>query len=159
MIFKQKILKEQKIGFFVCVFAFTAILVAFLVFTQNVYPLDFPTLLLIIFVYVIAVLPNLLIQLRDMEWYCIYKDRIEARNVFGLRNTVYYKEVSFVEEVDISVSIGKQKTYYIFNDGRKNTRNLLGIYPFYNNKKINLRIYKTKKLESYIKKNLRFKIV
>ena len=159
MIFKQKILKEQKIGFFVCVFAFTAILVAFLFFTQNVYPIDFPTLLLIIFVYVIAVLPNLLIQLRDMEWYCIYKDRIEARNVFGLRNTVYFKQVSFVEETDIMISMGGPKTFYIFNDGRKNTRNLFGIYPFYNNKKINLRIYKTKEIEKFIKNTLRIKIV
>ena len=158
MIFKQKILKEQKIGFFAEVFIFTAILVAFLVLTQNVYPLDFPTLLLIIFVYLIVLVPLLLIPLRDMEWYYVYKDRIEVRNVFGLRNTVYFKQVSFVEETDIMISMGGPKTFYIFNDGRKNNRNIYNINSCYNNKKFNLRIYKTNELENYIINTLKYKV-
>lgn len=159
MIFKQGPLKAKIIPFFITIFLYVAIVACFFSFLINYYQFEFPILLEIGAVSMIPILPMLFIELRNIEWYHIYKDHIEVRNVFGLKNTVYFKQVSFVEEVDISVSIGKQKTYYIFNDGRKNTRNLLGIYPFYNNKKINLRIYKTKEMEKFIKNTLRFKIV
>lgn len=43
-----------------------------------------------------------------------------------------------------------EKTFYIFNDGRKNNNNILDVNSCYNSKKYNLRIYKTAELENYI---------
>ena len=159
MVFKQGPLKAQSISLIVTAIIYAAIIGTFLYFGYTSYQFDVPTLLLLGFLFLIVILPVFLVELKNMEWYHIYKDRIEARTVFGLKNTVYFKNVSSVEEVDIKVDMFNKKTYYIFDDGRKNSNNIFGLYQFYNNKKINLRIYKTKKLESYIKKNLRFKIV
>ncbi len=86
-----------------------------------------------------------------MEWFCIYQDRIEVRNIYGIRNVVYYKDVLFVEELDIPLgSYGWKKRFYIFNDGRNNNDSDIDYNSCYNSKKYNLRIYKTPQLEDYI---------
>ena len=59
-----------------------------------------------------------------MEWYCIYDDHIEVRNIYGKINSVFYNNVSSVEEVEIYLYRGTKKKFYIFNDGRKNNGNI-----------------------------------
>ena len=70
---------------------------------------------------------------------------------FWEKNSVYFDNVIFVEELQINLSSrGMEKTFYIFNDGRKNNNNILDVNSCYNSKKYNLRIYKTAELENYI---------
>ena len=99
-------------------------------------------------------LVTLYFGIRNLEWYFIYNNRIEAKCLFGIKNTVYFENVSFVEEIDISLAAhGMIKKFYIFNDGRKNNNSFLGLNSCYNNKKFNLRIYKTQRLEDFVNDN------
>ena len=46
----------------------------------------------------------LLIGFKNIEWFCIYDDHIDVRTIYGIKNSVYYDNVSFVEEVGISLT-------------------------------------------------------
>ena len=102
---------------------------------------------------------TILIGFKYLEWYCIYDDHIEVRNIYGKKNSVFFNNVSSVEEIEINLTTrGMKKVFYIFNDGRKNNGNIFDVNSCYNNKKFNLKIYKTEKLENYIKNILKFKV-
>lgn len=121
-----------------------------------------PLMFLVTFL-IIIILPILLliifIGINNLEWYYIYNDHIEARNLYGIKNTVFYDNVSFIEEVKINLTTrGMKKEFYIFNDGRKNNNNIFDNNSCYNTKKLNFRIYKTKELEKYIVNILKFNI-
>ena len=89
--------------------------------------------------------------MKNLEWYCIFNDRIEVRCPFGKKNVVYYNNILFVEEVGISLTTrGEDKPFYVFNDGRKNNGNIFNVNSCYNKRKYNVRIYKTSMLENYI---------
>ena len=75
------------------------------------------------------------------------------------KNTVYFKDVLYVEELKISVARYKTRLFYIFYDGRRNNRSLFDINSCYNKKKFNFRIYKTEQLEDYITNVLKLEIV
>ncbi len=101
----------------------------------------------------------ILIGFKNLEWYCIYDDHIEVRNIYGMKNSVYFNNVSNVEKVEINLTTrGMKKVFYIFIDGRKNNNNIFNINSCYNNKKFDLRIYETDKLENYIINTLKFKV-
>lgn len=150
MIFKQKVLKEEKIKFGICmsviVFVYVALAVIIVVNQNDLYALLILTLLFLPWF-----LMSLLVALYYLEWFCVYEDRIEVKTVFGIKNSVYYDKVCYIEELKINLTTrGLVKDFYIFNDGRKNTSNTLDVNSCYNNKKRNVRIYKTNELENYI---------
>ena len=150
VIFKQKVLKEEKIKFgilmSVIVFVYVALAVIIVV-NQN----DLYALLILTLIFLPWFLTSLLVALYYLEWFCVYEDRIEVKTVFGIKNSVYYDKVCYIEEQKINLTTrGLVKDFYIFNDGRKNTSNTLDVNSCYNNKKRNVRIYKTNELENYI---------
>lgn len=159
MIFKQNVLKEEIIKFLIVVIGvltiFISIIVIGLITEEN------PELLLfslsIIFIPILILM--ILIGFKNLEWYCIYDDHIEVRNIYGKKNSVFFNNVSSVEEIEINLTTrGMKKVFYIFNDGRKNNSNIFDVNSCYNNKKFNLKIYKTNKLENYIINTLKFKV-
>lgn len=159
MIFKQKVLKEEKIKFLIEVasvlISYIAILVIGLITKENFKFLVFGLSMLFLPILILMIL----IGFKYLEWYCIYEDRIEVRNIYGEKNSVYFNNVSNIEQVKISLTTrGLKKVFYIFNDGRKNNSNIFDINSCYNNKKFNLRIYKTNKLENYLMNTLKFKV-
>ena len=159
MIFKQNVLKEEIIKFLIGVIGvltiYVAVVVIGLITEEN------PKLLLFGFSIIFSpiLILMILIGFKYLEWYGIYDNRIEVRNIYGVKNTVYYKNVSFVEEIEINLTTrGMKKVFFIFNDGRKNNGNIFDVNSCYNNKKFNLRIYKTNKLENYVINTLKFKM-
>ena len=159
MIFKQNVLKEEIIKFLIGVIGvltiYISIIVIGLITEEN------PELLLfslsIIFIPILILM--VLIGFKYLEWYCIYDDHIEVRNIYGKKNSVFFNNVSSVEEIEINlITRGMEKTFYIFNDGRKNNGNIFDVNSCYNNKKFNLKINKTNKLENYIINTLKFKV-
>ena len=159
MIFKQNVLKEEIIKFLIVVIGvhtiFISIIVIGLITEEN------PELLLfslsIIFIPILILM--ILIGFKYLEWYCIYDDHIEVRNIYGKKNSVFFNNVSSVEEIKINLTTrGMKKVFYIFDDGRKNNGNIFDVNSCYNNKKFNLRIYKTNELENYITNTLKFKV-
>ncbi len=83
MIFKQNVLKEEIIKFLIGVIGVLAIYIAIIVIglTTEENPklllfglwiISFPILILMI-----------LIGFKYLEWYCIYDDHIEVRNIYG----------------------------------------------------------------------------
>ena len=95
--------------------------------------------------------------LNKIDWFYLYEDRIEARYALRVNNVVYYENVKFIEDVKIDVDAQIVNSFYIFNDGRVNTKKNK-LEPI-NNKSINLRINKTKELEDFVKNNLQIEIV
>ena len=159
MIFKQKVLKEEKIKFgmgLACVAIPYVIMALIDIIRDN----EVEDLLLFYLIFVVPIfLLLVLMGLSNLERYYIYDDHIEVRNIYGKKNSVFFKNVSFVEEVKINLMTnGMPKTFYIFNDGRKNNENKFDINSCYNRKKINLRIYKTEELENYVTNILKLNI-
>ena len=152
MIFKQGILRIEKIKFLSGLIPYIALIAIMAVLRTD--PFD---IMLLAAVFSPLLILTLLFGAVYLEWFYIYGDRIEVRTVFGKKNTVYYRQTSFVEETEINLTLrGMPKTFYIFHDGRNNHES--GAYAMnscYNKKKYNLRIYKTDKLEAYIKTVLR----
>ena len=159
MIFKQKILKEVKIklGILIVCIAVPYVAIAIINFI-NQYEIKFLVTFLIIIILPILLL-IIFIGINNLEQQYSYNDHIEARNLYGIKNTVFYDNVSFIEEVKINLTTrGMKKEFYIFNDGRKNNNNIFDNNSCYNTKKLNFRIYKTKELEKYIVNILKFNI-
>ena len=151
MVFKQKTLLEEKFKFSVVLignfFMFLVILIYCLVNGEK-----FKYICALIFLFLFLFVPIILVGFRYLEYFYIYDDRIEARNIFGIKNVVYFRDVVFVEEKKINLTTrGGKKSFYLFKDGRKNNNNSMNIDSCYNNKKYSLRIYKTQELELYIK--------
>ena len=159
MLFKQNVLKEEIIKLLIVVIGVLTIhipiIIIGLITEENPIPLLF--VLSIIFFPILILM--ILIGLKYLEWYYIYDDHIEVRNIYGKKNSVFFNNVISVEEVEINLTTrGMEKKFYIFNDGRKNNNNIFNINSCYNNKKFNLKIYKTNKLENYIINTLKFKV-
>ena len=160
MIFKQNVLKEEILKFLSGVIGgglipYIALIIIALTREENP---EFALLFFSIILIPILIL-MILMGFIYLEWYCIYDDHIEVRNIYGKKNSVFFNNVSSVEEIEIIlITRGKKITFYIFNDGRKNNGNIFDVNSCYNNKKFNLRIYKTNKLENYIINTLKFKV-
>ena len=160
MIFKQSVLKEEKIKFFIVIIGVIAIYIAILVI--GLITEEDPKLMVfgLSIIFIPILITMILIGFKYLEWYYIYDDHIEVRNIYGKKNSVFFNNVSSVEEIEINLTArGMEKVFYIFNDGRKNNRNIFNINSCYNNKKFNLRIYKTNELENYIIDTLKFKVI
>ena len=159
MIFKQGILKEEKIKFFGTILAtltpYITLAIFGLISRESV---EVVLLFLIISLSLFSLI--LLFGLINLEWFNIYDDRIEARYIFGVKNTVYFDDVLDVQQVKINLTTrGMEKIFYIFNDGRKNNKSIANINSCYNKKNFNLRIYKTSKLENFVNmKNLTIQV-
>ena len=160
MIFKQNVLKEEILKFLIVVIGgglipYIALIIISLIREEN------PEFVLLFFsiIFIPILILMILMGFIYLEWYCIYDDHIEVRNIYGKKNSVFFNNVSSVEEIEIIlITRGKKKTFYIFNDGRKNNGNIFDVNSCYNNKKFNLKIYKTNKLENYIINTLKFKV-
>ena len=160
MIFKQNVLKEEKIKFGIVMSAVTVPYIALIIVLGFLYRSEWMFLVVLTLIFLPIWLLMLLIGFKNIERFCIYDDHIDVRTIYGIKNSVYYDNVSFVEEVGISLTArGTKKTFYIFNDGRKNNRNAFDLNSCYNKKRYNLRIYKTKELESFIKNTLKIVVV
>ncbi len=151
MIFKQGVFKEEIIKYLIPLIAVSIFPIAFIIVALVNHD-DLKSLMLFLLVfYLPIVFLMIVIGLRNLEWFNIYEDRIEARCLFGIKNIVYYDNVIFIEEVKINLtSRGMEKQFYIFNDGRKNNGNYLDNNSCYNKKKFNFRIYKNTKLDEFI---------
>lgn len=159
MVLKQRILKEEIIKLLLSLIGITIpfLAIGFLVITNKDTVQLF--LVFILVLYLPVFLLGLLLGALQLEWYFIYTDRIEAKGIFGVKNTVYFQDVLFVERTEIPLTNrGMYKTFFIFQDGRKNNENFLGRNSCYNRKKYNFRIYMTPELEKYITKTLQMEI-
>lgn len=159
MIFKQGILKEEKIKFLSSIIAVLiiplAILIIILINKDN---LKLFIIFSLIFVFSILII-LILLGLKNLEWFHIYEDKIEARCLFGIKNIVYFKDVLFVQELKINLtSRGTSKYFLVFNDGRKNNDSFFDLNSCYNKKKNNFRIYKTPEIENYVINVLKLKV-
>lgn len=159
MIFKQGILKEEKIKFLSSIIAVLiiplAILIIILINKDN---LKLFIIFSLIFIFSILII-LILLGLKNLEWFHIYEDKIEARCLFGIKNIVYFKDVLFVQELKINLtSRGTPKYFLVFNDGRKNNDSFFDLNSCYNKKKCNFRIYKTPEIENYIINVLKLKV-
>ena len=158
MIFKQKVLKEEKIKLsiiFSCLFILVLLVVIFAVICDGSFELIF-TFVSIILLPLFIIL--FLVQLNYFEWFYIFNDIIEVRCPYGIKNIVYFNNILSIEEVSINLKTrGMEKQFYIINDGRKNNDNFFNINSCYNRKKFNLRIYKTEQLKEFINKSLQIK--
>lgn len=159
MIFRQKVSKEEKLKFAIqnlgVLIPYAAI--AILCLMQKTESRLFVTFILVFGLPIFLTI--LILGLVNLEWYDVYKDRIEARCVFGVKNVVLLKDVIFIEETVIYLTTrGMKKEFYIFNDGRKNNNNRFGENSCYNKRKYNLRVYKTNKLERFITNNTKIVI-
>lgn len=155
MIFKQKVLKEEKIklGIIISCVVIPYVAIAIINFINQYNFRMFITIFLIALFPILIII--LLIGFKNLEWYIVYNNKIEVRNIYGIKNIVFYDSVLFIEELEFNLTTrGMNKKFYIFNDGRKNNNSIFNINSCYNNKKFNLRIYKTKELENYINNNL-----
>ena len=150
-LFVIPIFKEEKVVFSLSIIAITL----FLMFAVLITWLSGDDLIALGKIVLIIYLPICIIMIAFglfyLEWYNIYEDRIESVCVYKIKNTVYFKDVLFVEKTKISVLVrGKQKEFYIFNDGRKNNNSIINVNSCHNTKKFNLRIYKTEKIDELI---------
>ena len=160
MIFKQKVLKEEKIKFEIGMLAVTVPYIALIIVLGFLYRSEWIPIVVLTLIFLPIYLLMLLIGFDNLEYFCIYDDHIDVRTIYGIKNSVYYDNVLFVEEAGISLTTrGPKKTFYIFNDGRKNNGNAFDLNSCYNKKRYNLRIYKTKELESFIKNTLKIAVV
>ena len=160
MIFKQNILKEEKTKFLSIIIGVYVIPIAILIISI----IEKENLHLLLMFLLLCVLPIsgiiILLGLNNLEWFHIYEDRIEARCVFGIKNIVYFKNVLLVEELKINLTArGTPKDFYIFNDGRKNNNSLFDLNSCYNNKKLNLSIYKTAEIENFVNNILKLEVL
>lgn len=162
MLFKQNVLKEEIIKLLIVVIGVHTIYIPIIIYgliTEENPILFLFGLSIIFFPILVLMILMILIGLKYLEWYYIYDDHIEVRNIYGKKNSVFFNNVISVEEVEINLTTrGMKKKFYIFNDGRKNNNNIFNINSCYNNKKYNLKIYKTNKLENYIINTLKFKV-
>lgn len=142
MIFKQKVLKEEKIklGIIISCVVIPYVAIAIINFINQYNFRMFITIFLIALFPILIII--LLIGFKNLEWYIVYNNKIEVRNIYGIKNIVFYDSVLFIEELEINLTTrGMNKKFYIFNDGRKNNNSIFNINSCYNNKKFNLRIY------------------
>ena len=155
MVFKQGVCKEEKVKFWLPL----AIMLSLPLALAVILLVQGEDILQVLIVFSLLFLPfilgSLVLGLDSQERFNVYTDRIEVKSVFRRKNVVYYKEVEYIEEVEILLtSRGMPKQFYIFHDGRKDNGNLLDLNSCYNKKKYNLRIYKTPELENYITNTL-----
>lgn len=158
MVFKQGVLKEEKFKFFSGLilgglFPYIVIVILGLVDSAPIEvdsaPIEFILIFSLLFFPIILL--GILIGMNYLEWYYIFDDRIEVRCPYGIKNSVYYDKVEFIEELKINVyTRSGEKTFYMFNDGRKNNNSFFNLNSCYNKKKFNLRIYKTNRLKNFI---------
>ena len=115
MIFKQNVLREEIIKFLIVVIGvftiYIAVIVIGLITEEN------PKILLfglsIIFIPILIFIT--LIGFKYLEWYCIYDDHIEVRNVYGKKNSVFFNKVFSVEEVEINLTNRGMKKSFTYS--------------------------------------------
>ncbi len=151
MLFKQKVLKEEWIKFALGnggVLLLPCALTAYgLIVQRNMHAL----LLLLLFSPLF--LAVCLFSASYLEWFHIYDDRIEARSIFGIKNVVYFRDVEYVEVLEIALSAkGAYIPFFMFHDGRDNNHNFVdaSLNSCYNKRKRNLRMPKTEKMEAFL---------
>ena len=104
MIFKQGVLKEEKIKFSIiltCLFILLFSLLIISIICEGTFELIF-TFFSIILLPLFLIL--LLFQLNCFEWFCIFNDRIEVRCPYGIKNKVYFNKILSIEEVSINLT-------------------------------------------------------
>ena len=157
MLFRQPVQhKQKKIAYEMLAATGVFFLIVMTVIVIEVSRVYQVWILLLFPVYFLGIVLNYV--LHDFEMFEIYEDKIVARNILRIKNTVLFENVKFVEEGKLNLLLhGEIVDYYILNDGRKNKRpGWQYRNDFRNRKKYNLRIYKTDELEAFLKE--RFEI-
>ena len=92
MIFKQSVLKEEKIKFFIVIIGVIAIYIAILVI--GLITEEDPKLMVfgLSIIFIPILITMILIGFKYLEWYYIYDDHIEVRNIYGKKNSVLLKQ-------------------------------------------------------------------
>jgi hypothetical protein len=160
MIYRQGVSREEKIKFtlFSSCISIPWIVLSTILLLKGI-SITLITILISIF-YLPAFFVFVLLSSMNFEWFCVYDDRIEAKCIWGRKNRVYFKDVLFVEDIEINLTTrGMKRRFLIFNDGRKNNSNFFDLNSCYNNKKYNLRIRKNAEVENYVKNILKIEIV
>ena len=157
MIFKQRVLQDTKDPTHILSMLISLLVVGVLIICVDLNVGLKSTIISLMVVLVIGML-CILIAIKDLEWFIIYKDRIEVKTIYHIRNIVYFKDVVFIEEIKLQVFKMQYIPYFIFNDGRKNNNNIFDYTSYLNKKNYNLRIYKTPELEEFITNHLKIEI-
>jgi len=153
LIYKQNISKEELWKFSL---PLVAILIGYLSLMLMGIVRDGEKETVIVFAGVLLIpilLLNVIVGLYYLEWFCVYADRIEAKSIYGIKNIVYFRNIQFVEELEINLTTrGMPRLFYIFHDGRENYRaqSVFARNSCYNKKKYNLRIRKTEAIERLV---------
>lgn len=160
MIFKQKALKEHKIFSIFLIACISIIFLSIILFLLIRGDDAREVIAFSLGLFLPAFLILCLCSISILEWYYIYDDRIEARGINGIINVVYFEDVIYVEEIKLHDRSNNYRQFYQFNDGRKNNNNPMYIYNLpLNKRKYNLRIYKTKELEEFLKNKNSLKVL
>ena len=153
MIFKQGIMKEELLRFLALIGCMLLPLLALFLITL-IKGDDMMTFSVIAMLFAPIFSVGLVIGLDNLEWYHVYDDRIEARGILGVKNTVYFSKVKSVEAVKINLTTrGVYRDFLVFNDGRESHKKgaIFAVNSCHNKRKYSLRIYKTEKIEEYVK--------
>ena len=157
MIFKQRVLQDTKDPIHILSMLISLLVVGVLIICVDLNVGLKSTIISLMVILVIGML-CILIAIKDLEWFIIYKDRIEVKTIYHIRNIVYFKDVVFIEEIKLQVFKMQYIPYFIFNDGRKNNNNIFDYTAYLNKKNFNLRIYKTPELEEFITNHIKIEI-
>lgn len=153
MIFKQGVSKGEWfkliLGHICVLVPYTILVVACMMRAESIQTIGLFLLVCFAPLYLILCV----ISLRYLEWYHIYDTKIEARGIFGIKNTVYFDQVTSVEEVEICLTTrGMKRIFYIFRDGRQDYGSaVIARNSCYNKKRFTFRVHKTRTLEAFLK--------
>ena len=146
---KIGIIKEKKEGLLI-----SSIIFAICLIIPFLTSLDVESKIAIFVLLVIACLIVLLCFAISMEWYILNEDSITVKNIFGIVNKVYYKDVkyTYVKKIRVFTRDFKGIPFILFNDGRKESSFFRG-YNVDNHKKYMVRIPYVQEVVDYFKKN------
>jgi hypothetical protein len=162
MLYKQGIMREEKVRFALMTGHATILyaLMFSIPFWDETFVLRYALVEWLLFLPLF--LAMVLGALANLEWYHFYHDRVEVRNVYGIRSVAYYADVTFIEKRNISLSThSKGQPFYVFHEDKKEIR-----LPFseildydsdrcHNRRRINVRVYYTEELERFIQNTLK----
>ena len=149
LLFRQRVVKDSlfvlitMLSFFIIAIIFSIIIMLFYVEKNSLDLIASCVILLLLFIIPLGLAS--LVAIIQTEWFLIYEDRIEAKNIFRIKNKVYYNKIIFVEEIAVKIVRGNDCPILIINDGRKDyVKSFFKEPQICNNTKYNLRIPKSK---------------
>ena len=102
MIFKQRVLQDTKDPIHILSMLISLLVVGVLIICVDLNVGLKSTIISLMVILVIGML-CILIAIKDLEWFIIYKDRIEVKTIYHIRNIVYFKDVVFIGTYMVSL--------------------------------------------------------